>query len=291
MELEACEGECLSGCLGEPEWERHVHESLLARESDELVHVGALADHLGDVLLLREFVPHVAELGGEGVDGASSDDDGCALDDELADAVGPRCPHWRHVFEWLVAEVGLDAAVLFLEPPGLSLLEHARDVVGLDAGGCGVAPRAVVGVDLGVGAVHHAVGAAGEAGAHGAVGVVLVHDGVDAGELDEHVHEVDEVTRTIERDLRGLSELHLRVEGLYHALHRERGGFVVLTLPEGGLRALVEVLVHGALGDDLDDRSRGGVAYAGIDSVHDSLCCLYRVKIISGDGTTTFAFV
>lgn len=276
VELQGGEREGLARMLGEPEGQGDVESPAGARVDDELRARVPLANHLGETTarFAGELLPHEEEIVVKGVDCGATDDDARGADEELADVVGPVSPDAVELgAEGAGAVLGLLAAlercaraVLVASPPVLSGAEHLR------LGGLGGLGKAIVDVFLDDAAVGVGAGGArlrhvGELVARTDAGAPLgvrVARG-DAGQVDDNVHVVDEVTVAVKCDLGFATEGDGRIEGLTDAFHRKIGVFVVAHLPEGERGVCRQILVKSTLGNQLCEgtRARGSRAERG----------------------------
>lgn len=268
VELKGGKGEGLARVLGEPEGEGHIQDAALARVADELGAGVALANHLGEAAagLASELLPHEEEVVVEGIDGGATDNNAGAADEELTNVVGPvgpdalklRAEVVRAVLHVVAALERAAGAVLGLEPVVLGLLEH-RLLLALRGLGELVADvvdnRSLVVLQAGLARTVHVHG---ELLAGADAGAVLAADiaGSDAGEVDDDVHEVDQITVAVEGDLRLGAEGNSRVERLANRFHREISVLIITDLPEGKCRILREVPIKGALGNELGESTR-----------------------------------
>lgn len=206
VELQGHQGQCVSRVQGVPEGQRHVQAAALLRVSDQTSAGEALADHLAQTLagLASQLLPHEQVVVVQGVNDLAANDDAGALDQELANGVGPVSP-------WAL-DASADGVV-------------SDDGVSGDGATVATGGLTITGGVTGVAAREH-LGAS-------ATGARQGRTGLDAGQVDDDVLVVDQVTSAVERDLHIRAKVDCGCEGLLNGLHGEVGVLGIAETEEG----------------------------------------------------------
>jgi len=263
VELEGGKTESLSGMLGEPEWEWNVEHACAAGVADELHASVALPHHFGEALacLTGELLPHEEEVAVEAIDGAATNYDGGALDQELTDGIRPACPLLllpALVYTHAITKTGggggarrwnSAAPILVLLPPLLTLQQtvcHCLSVARV----WNLVSAEVMRIHIGISLLRRVV-AVGELVTPHLTPTILsaVLTRSDTRNLNKHVHVVHQVTCTVKGNLSSLTKSDSTVKRLDHSLHRKVSITKMTHLPVSKLRVLGQVRIHGTNSD------------------------------------------
>ena len=232
-------GEGLAGRHGVEEGQRHVEVALELRIVDEILTRVTLTNHLRQALtgLARQLLPDEQEIRVEQVNHLVTNDDGSLANQKLTNGIGPVSP-----------QAGALGALLLLAHVAAELVarlvvaQHVVVDTGLGAGRAGEVGVTklvkVTAVLLGAGKI--TVASDGEhAGAAAAVGRGSLA-GSDAGKLDHHVGEVDQIGSLTHVGTRvGVAELHAH-HLVGESLSREGSVLAVAGTPKSHHRVTVQ---------------------------------------------------
>lgn len=233
VELQGHDGERVAAALREPERQWDVETARVPRIIHQVLQAAILPDHFTQSLtrFTRQFFPHIQIIGVQCIYNLAADNEGSSSDEPLSDRV---CV--VGVWSILSNVVGITAAV---------------GVVAL-----AIAARVAVGAVLSAGQSWIGLGKEGHLRVHAARRAVLT--GFDAWQVDDDVEVVDEISGSVEGQLRVAAEHHLGVERLLDGLHCEVGVAGIPKAPKRDCWVLRQILVRSAQRDKLSQSSSLG---------------------------------
>ena len=223
VELEGDHWQRVARSLREPERQRHVQPSVVGAVIDQVAEVVLLADHLPQLLtgLARQLFPHIEVVGVESINNLSSDDKAGSTNEELANRVSVVAPR----LAVLADVVGVLAAIFVVF---VVFVDSVAAWIAVSSIWTGRQPREWLGIHLTSATLRTAIVAS-----------------LDAKKINDNISPENQITSTIEGQLRVASEHHLRIERLFDSLARKVGVLVVTEAPERNACILCKVLVRG----------------------------------------------
>ena len=234
VELQRHERQRITGGLGEPERQRHVQAAIFLRVGNQLRASVTLANHFSQTLtgLAGEFFPHVQVISVQDRHNLATDDQAGALHEELTDGIGPVRPRGTQT------SAGVELVKGF---------EISLEIIGLHRGRRAAVVAVVRGRTITARvAIRRGSRELERANAADALSVVNTLDG---RQINHNVHEVNQITGTVKRNLAIRAERHLRVEGLFNRFHRIVCVLIVTETEERDRGVRRQVLIGGTKGN------------------------------------------